>query len=61
MTDIKRLVQDSAPIDHDLTGHGWTLKKLQQWVARYLDQTVSRSSLRTLLRRVGLSWKKCKK
>jgi transposase len=48
-------------VDHGLTGHGWTLKKLQAWVAQRLELTVSRSMLRNLLKRAGLSWKKCKK
>jgi transposase len=54
-------VQDTAPVDHDLTGQGWTLKKLQAWVAQCLERRVSRSMLRALLTRAGLSWKKCKK
>jgi hypothetical protein len=61
VNEIARQVLDSAPHDHALCGHGWTLKKLQQWVAQRLGRAVSRSALRDLLKRAGLSWKKCKK
>ena len=46
---------------HQLPGRGWTLKKLKRYVAEKLDRSVSRSSLRELLKQAGLSWKKCKK
>lgn len=51
----------TKPYDHQLPGYGWTLKKLQRWVAEKLNRPVSRTSLRTLLKQAGLSWKKCKK
>jgi transposase len=41
-----------------LSGHGWTLKKLRQWVADKLGRPVSRNTLRTILKQAGLSWKK---
>ena len=46
---------------HALPGHGWTLKKLMKWVATALGTSVSRSTLRRILKVAGLSWKKCKK
>jgi|SRR5688572_9306018 len=55
------LVKTSQPVDHALPGHGWTLKKLRSWVQHQLGQQVSRTTLRTLLKSSGLSWKKCKK
>lgn len=48
-------------MSHGLPGHGWTLKKLRQWVESHLGRRVSRSRLRHLLKAGGLSWKKCKK
>ncbi len=48
-------------MDHELPGYGWTLKKLTRWVEEKLQRTVSRTTLRTLLKQAGLSWKKCKK
>lgn len=44
-----------------MSGGGWTLKKLRQWVSQKLGRHVSRSSLRTILKSAGFSWKKCKK
>lgn len=44
-----------------MTGHGWTLKKLRQWISQTFGQTVSRSALRRILRQAGLTWKKVKK
>jgi hypothetical protein len=37
------------------------VKKLRQWVEVKLGRPVSRSTLRTLIKQAGLSWKKCKK
>ena len=54
------MIQD-RPSDHQLPGYGWTLKKLRRWVADKLGQSVSRTTLRSLLKQAGLSWKKCKK
>ena len=48
-------------MNHDLPGHGWTLKKLRQWVKSTLGRQVSRNTLRRILKTDGLSWKKCKK
>ena len=55
------MVINSQPIDQQLSGYGWTLKKLRQWVADQLGRPVSRNTLRTILKQAGLSWKKCKK
>ncbi len=44
-----------------MPGHNWTMKKLCRWVAEKLGKPVSRSTLRTILKRTNLSWKKCKK
>ncbi|NJN81523.1 MAG: IS630 family transposase [Caldilineaceae bacterium] len=55
------IVSHSTPHDHGLPGRGWTLKKLQRWVATHLGRRISRSALRTILRSAGLSWKRCKK
>lgn len=44
-----------------MPGHGWTLKKIRAWITEHLGQPVSRSTIRALLKRLGLSWKKSKK
>ena len=44
-----------------MPGYGWTLKKLRIWVEEKMGHKVSRTTLRTLLKQAGLSWKKCKK
>lgn len=54
------VIQDT-PADHQLPGYGWTAKKLRIWVEQNLKHQVSRTSLRTLLKQAGLSWKKSKK
>ena len=54
-------VKQTVPSDHQLPGHGWTLKKLGDWVSEQLGHTISRTALRTLLQAAGLSWKKSKK
>lgn len=58
---IVSTVATTQPHAHALPGHGWTLKKLRRWVEALLGRPVSRSSLRSLLKAGGLSWKKCKK
>ncbi len=55
------IVKTSTPHEHGLPGRGWTLKKLQHWVATRLGRKVSRNTLRTILRAAGLRWKQCKK
>ena len=54
-------VKHSEPIDHQLLGHGWTLKKLRTWVSDQFGHQISRTTLRSLLKKAGLSWKKSKK
>jgi hypothetical protein len=54
-------VKHDKPYQHQLPGYGWTLKKLRCWVEQKLGQRVSRSTLRTLLKQAGFSWKKSKK
>lgn len=44
-----------------MPGHGWTIKKLCQWVESKRGRPVSRNTLRSLLKTAGMSWKKCKK
>lgn len=46
---------------HQIPGYGWTLKKLQCWVAEKLQRQISRTTLRALLKHAGFSWKKSKK
>jgi len=55
------IVKTSRPNEHGLPGRGWTLKKLQRWVATQLNRPVSRTTLRTILSAAGLRWKQCKK
>jgi hypothetical protein len=55
------VVKTSTPREQGLPGRGWTLKKLQRWVADRLGRLVSRNTLRTILRAAGLRWKQCKK
>jgi hypothetical protein len=59
--ELVNIVKTSTPNDHELPGRGWTLKKLQRWVATKLGRPVSRNTLRTMLRAAGLRWKQCKK
>jgi transposase len=54
-------VNRDKPADHQLPGYGWTLKKLRRWVEQKLERQVSRSTLRSLLKQAGFSWKKSKK
>jgi transposase len=59
--EIIETVTATAPVDHQLPGNGWTLKKLRQWVEDHLKRVVSISTLYKVLRAGNLSWKKCKK
>ncbi len=58
---IIETVKTSKPVEQALVGYGWTLKKLRRWVEVKLKRQVSRNTLRTILKKGGLSWKKCKK
>ena len=48
-------VKASTPAAQGLVGYGWTLKKVQQWVAVRFSLRVSRSLLRQLLKQGRLS------
>ena len=54
-------VKESEPHEHDLPGHNWSIKKLRRWVKAVFDCEIGRTTLRKLLRRNRLSWKKCQK
>jgi hypothetical protein len=58
---IAEVVETSRPVEHGLPGHGWTLKKLKQWVSQTFGRRAGRNSIRRVLRRAGLTWKKVKK
>jgi transposase len=58
---IADTVETSSPSDHGLPGHGWTLKKLKQWVHDVFGLTASPNCLRRVLRGANLTWKKVKK
>lgn len=58
---IVDILSTTEPKAHGLPGHGWSLKKLRQWVSEKLKCIVSRSTLHATLKAAGLSWKKCKK
>ena len=61
MKELVTTVKATQPVDHELPGHNWTLKKIQCWVEAVFQCHISRSALRKLLKRNGLSWKKCQK
>jgi transposase len=61
VAELISTVQESEPVEHDLPGYGWSLKKVRRWVQQVLRCEVSRTTLRTLLKQKGLSWKKCQK
>ena len=44
-----------------MPGHGWTLKKLRQWVLSTFGRLVGRHAIRRMLLAARLSWKKIKK
>src|SRR5262249_37514698 len=58
---IVNAVENSAPADHGLPGHNWTLKKLKQRVFRTFGRGAGCNGLRRVLREAGLTWKKVKK
>lgn len=61
VAELIETVKNSEPIKHELPGHNWSIKKVQQWVQRTYNRKISRSQLCSLLRKHGLSWKKCQK
>lgn len=54
-------VKESAPHEHDLPGHNWSIKKLRRWVKAVFGCEISRSTLYKVLKQNNLSWKKCQK
>ena len=58
---IVETIRQSEPNIYGIPGRGWTLKKLQRWVAEKVKKVVSRSTLHAMLHAADLSWKKCKK
>lgn len=54
-------MKESEPVDHDLPGYNWTLKKLRGWIKQVFGRDVSRRALTKLLKAQRLSWKKCQK
>lgn len=54
-------MEKSTPVEHNLPGFGWTVKKVKRWVEARFQLRVSRSLLWRILRRGRLSWKKCRK
>ncbi|MEZ6138945.1 MAG: IS630 family transposase [Zavarzinella sp.] len=44
-----------------MPGHGWTIRKLCNWIGCQFQRYVSRNTVRRILQLAGLSWKKCKK
>ena len=58
---IAETVRSTEPVEHNLPGHGWTVPKLMAYVKQLLGHCPSRSKIRNLLKRHGLSWKKCRK
>lgn len=55
------MVKTKKPTDVNLPGSRWTVKKLIQLVEAKTGRRVCRNTIRSILRRSGLSWKKCKK
>ncbi len=54
-------MKESSPIEHDLPGHNWTLKKLRRWIKQVFACEVGRRTLGKLLHTHDLTWKKCQK
>jgi transposase len=59
--EIVEIVESSSLEKQQLPGHGWTLKKLVAWVESNQKITTCRNTIRKLLHKCKLSWKKCKK
>jgi transposase len=54
-------VKESEPVEHDLPGHNWSVKKLRCWIRQVFGREVSRCTVSNLLHEHHLSWKKCQK
>ena len=61
VSQIIATVKASAPIEHELPGYNWTLKKLRRWVKLIFDCEVGRRTLSKWLHTHDVSWKKCQK
>ena len=48
-------------MEHELPGYGWTVPKIIELVKQMFERRASRTKMRTLLKRHGLSWKTCRK
>ena len=55
------MLKNQTPQAVDLPGYRWTLKKLVVWIQRKSQRSVSKNTVRAVLRQTGFSWKKCKK
>ncbi len=58
---IVQTVKGSEPIEHDLPGYNWSIKKVRRWVKQVFGCEVSRRVLSKMLQDNRLSWKKCQK
>jgi len=61
LDQIIATIKESEPVDQGLPGHNWTAKKVRQWIEQVKHREISRSALNIILRKHGLSWKKCQK
>lgn len=61
MGRIVDAVENSEPEKHGLPGHLWTVKKLRQWLLEAFGLRASRDTIRKVLKRSRLSFKKIKK
>jgi hypothetical protein len=52
---LVEVIETTAPADHGLPGHGWTLMKLRAWVGRQMNRVLSKSTFHAILRAAGLS------
>ena len=58
---IIHAVENSEPLKHGLPGHLWTAKKLRLWLLEAFGLRASRNTIRNVLKRSRLSFKKIKK
>ena len=54
-------MENTEPAAHGLPGHHWTVKKLRQWIVQAFGLCAGRGTIRRVLRRADLTWKKVKK
>ena len=55
------VICETEPVEHGLSGHGWTLKKLRRWLKQVMNCDLARSTLHRILQAARLRWKKCQK